>query len=42
MVDLAREERLKKYDKLINEFEAIAQKDRIKRLAAKNKDEVIR
>jgi len=39
-VDLAREERLKKYDKLINEFEAIAQKDRIKRLATKNKDEV--
>jgi katanin p80 WD40 repeat-containing subunit B1 len=40
MVDLAREERLKKYDKLITEFEAIAQKERIKRLAAKNKDEV--
>jgi len=40
MVDLAREERLKKYDKLINEFEAITQKERIKKLAIKHKDEV--
>jgi len=41
MVDLAREERLKKYDKLITEFEAITQKERIKKLATKHsKDEV--
>jgi len=40
MVDLAREERVKKYDKLIDEFETIARKERIRKLAAKHKDEV--
>jgi len=40
MVDLAREERVKKYDKLIDEFDAIARKERIRKLAAKHKDEV--
>ena len=41
MVDLAREERVKKYDKIINEFEVISNKERIKKLATKHKDEVI-
>jgi len=40
MVDLAREERVKKYDRLISEFQAIYSKERIKKLAAKNKEEV--
>ena len=40
MVDLAREERVKKYDKLIDEFDAITKKERIRKLAAKHKDEV--
>jgi len=41
MVDLAREERVKKYDKLIDEFDAITKKERIRKLAAKHKDEVL-
>lgn len=40
MVDLAREERMKKYDKLIDEFEKISQSQRIKKIASKNKEEV--
>ncbi len=40
-VDLAREERVKKYDKLIDEFDAITKKERIRKLAAKHKDEVL-
>ena len=40
MVDLAREERVKKYDKLIDEFEKICNKPRIKKLASKNREEV--
>mmetsp|Transcript_6526 Transcript_6526/g.5860 ORF Transcript_6526/g.5860 Transcript_6526/m.5860 type:complete len:84 (+) Transcript_6526:2158-2409(+) len=40
MVDLAREERMKKYDKLIDEFEKISTRPRIKKLASKNREEV--
>lgn len=41
MVDLAREERLKKYEKLLQEFDAVKQSRRIEKLS-KHKDEVPR
>lgn len=40
MVDLAREERIKKYDKLIEEFEKIGKNQRLKKISEKDKQEV--
>ena len=40
MVDIAREERIKKYDKLIEELEKIYNKDSLRIRAEKKKDDV--
>ena len=40
MVDLAREERIMKYDRLISEFEEISNKEKIRRLASSQKSGV--
>lgn len=41
MIDLAREDRMKKYDRLIEEFETIGKNQRLREIAGKDQKEVI-